>query len=45
MCFSSGLDKADRSEVGLNVFGSERFLVLGSGISLAAFRAEGNIFC
>ena len=39
------LDKIDRSEIGLKVFGSVRSLVLGSGITLAAFRAEGNIFC
>ena len=44
MCFSSGLDKIDSREIGLKVFGSVRSLVLGSGITLAAFRAEGNIF-
>ena len=43
MCFSSGLDKIDRSEIGLKIFGSVRSLGLGSGITLAAFRAEGNI--
>ena len=35
----------NRSEIGLKVFGSVRSLVLGSGVTLAAFRAEGNIFC
>ena len=35
----------NRRDIGLKLLGSERSLVLGNGITLAAFRAGGKLFC
>ena len=45
ICLSRGLVKIERSDIGLKLLGSERSLVLGNGITLAAFRAGGKLFC
>ena len=41
---SRGLVKIERRDIGLKLLGSERYLVLGNGITLADFRAGGKLF-
>ena len=40
-----GLIKIERRDIGLKLLGSETSLVLGNGITVAAFRAGGKLFC
>ena len=42
---SRGVVKIERRETGLKLLGSVRSLVLGTGITVAAFRAGGKLFC
>ena len=45
ICLSRGLVKIERRDTGLKLLGSERSLVVGNGITLAALRAGGKLFC
>ena len=45
ICLSRGLVKIERRDTGLKLLGSESSLVVGNGITLAAFRVGGKLFC
>ena len=45
ICLSRGLERIERRDISRKLLGSERALVLGNGLILAAIRAGGKQFC